>query len=574
MRASTASCLAASLLAVVPAASATGTVSLGLSKRNSQDSTEPARLYKRATSNAGTVEESIFDVLPWSDGGAYYTNITIGTPPQTLTVILDTGSSDLYVDASSSASCKDTSASNTCRGGSFDSGSSSSYKVVIPNGFNTSFGDGSTATGDFSTDNVGVGDVVINNAQFGVASNVDSTTGFAVSLMGVGYSANEAADTPYPNMPELLQQAGAINSRLYSIFLNELGDATGTILFGGIDTSKYSGELVTLDLLPVIQQDQSGNQLALVFEFIVAVTGFSSSANGKTTSYLSNGDATGQDTTDSLPVLLDTGSSAWTVPTSYYNKIVKLFGNNLDQNGNIPCSHQSDDISLTLEFGGAANITVPVRDLLVPVYNPETNQQNTSSTGEPLCTLMISPDYEGQQMQESGFLTLGDAILRSMYVVFDLDNGQVSIAQAIANVSTDASSSGSGDNIKVVKAGASGVASAVGSANSGVVTAASNTYTIAPEVSATISLSDSTVSSAVGTATGDAAIPEQGKADVNPSTGASSGSSSSTTSSGAKSTSASKGAAASVQVPAFSWNVAAVMGVWVTMVSFGAGLMI
>jgi len=41
--------------------------------------------------------------------------------------------------------------------------------------------------------------------------------------MGVGYSANEAATQPYPNMPEILQQSGAINSRLYSVFLNELG---------------------------------------------------------------------------------------------------------------------------------------------------------------------------------------------------------------------------------------------------------------------------------------------------------------------------------------------------------------
>lgn len=153
----------------------------------------------------------------------YFCLVTVGTPPQTLTVILDTGSSDLYLDASGAASCEATNAFNSCRGGSFNPGASSSYKVVDQGGFNTSFGDGSTATGDFSTDHVGIGDVVIQNVQLGVATEVDSTTGYAVSLMGLGYSANEASETPYPNMPEVLQQAGAINSRLYSVFLNELG---------------------------------------------------------------------------------------------------------------------------------------------------------------------------------------------------------------------------------------------------------------------------------------------------------------------------------------------------------------
>ena len=72
MKASTASLLAA-IVAVAPV-SAKGTVSLDLSKRSHTDVSEPARIYKRQASNAGTVEESVYDVLPWSYGGAYYTN--------------------------------------------------------------------------------------------------------------------------------------------------------------------------------------------------------------------------------------------------------------------------------------------------------------------------------------------------------------------------------------------------------------------------------------------------------------------------------------------------------------------
>ena len=168
-----------------------------------------------------------------------------------------------------------------------------------------------------------------------------------------------------------------------------------------------------------------------------------------------------------------------------------------------------------------------------------------------------------------------------MYVVFDLDNAQVSIAQAVANASTDASTSGSGSNIKVVQAGPNGVEAAVGSANGGVTTAPPNSFTIAPEASATISLSDQTISPAVGVAVGLAAIPEQGQANVNPSTGATatpasgSDSGSGSSSGGSSSTSSPhKAAATTVSIPSFSWNVLAVVSVWFGMAAIGAGLVL
>lgn len=153
--------------------------------------------------------------------------VSVGTPPQVMTVILDTGSSDLYLDARDATACEGT-GENSCRGGTFASGSSSTYTVTIANGFSTAFGDGSTATGDYATDVVQIGDVAVDNVQFGVATNVNSTTGFAVGLMGIGYSLNEAASSPYPNMPEVLVNSGAINSRLYSVFLNDLGLLTAS----------------------------------------------------------------------------------------------------------------------------------------------------------------------------------------------------------------------------------------------------------------------------------------------------------------------------------------------------------
>jgi len=499
--------------------------------------------------DGGTLETNVYDVLTWSSGGAYYANITVGTPPQPQVVILDTGSSDLYLDASSSATCQSSGAYG-CRGGTFNPKDSSTYKIADPSpAFNTSFGDGSTAVGPYGEDVVAIGDVSVDNVQFGVADTVNSTTGYAIGLMGVGYSENEATQHVYPNIPEVLRDAGVINSRLYSVYLNDEA-TTGSILFGGIDKSRYTGELVTLDLLP----DEITGE---VDQFITTVTALSATVGGTTSSLFSggtNGVAAYGNNDIALPVLLDTGSSAWSVPTEYYNKLIAPAFTYVDSNSLCPCSHADSSDSLTLTFGGEINITVPAREFIIPLYNSTTNDPIPyDSAGEMACAFMVVPAGATGE----GFQTCGDAVLRSMYVVFDLDNGQVSLAQANLNAS-------SSPNVVTVSSGPSGVANAVGTASFS--PAPSETYSIAPEaMNATVSFSLSTMHTTLGGATGTAALPE----DARPS---GSGTSSS---SGGKSSSSKGGAAPGVAVVGpFEWSrvwVAGVVGVGAVV---GAGLIL
>ncbi|CAK4034066.1 acid protease [Lecanosticta acicola] len=517
-------------------------------------------ITKRQNSNGGTVGTDVFDVLSWSFGGAYYANITVGTPSQSQTVILDTGSSDLYFDASSAQTCQlPATASNSCQGGTFNPKNSSTYNVVDQSpAFNTTFGDGSTAVGPYASDVVGIGDVLVSPVQFGVADVVNSTTGYSIGLMGIGYSSNEAVQSRsdfYPNMPEILKDAGVINSRLYSIWLNDERSTSGTILFGGIDRSKYTGTLATVDFLPPLYD---GQILNTVNQFITTVTGCNATVSGKTTALWSGGspDYHAYGSRDaSLPVLLDTGSTAWSIPTTYYTAITRLFSYIDARTGITSCANANTGDYLSLEFGGKVVIHVDVSQFVVPIVNATTRKPILYDTkGDAACAFLLQPSEES----DMGFDVLGDAILRSMYVVFDLDNGQASIAQAVQNSTKQ-------PDIVTVKAGPTGVAAAVGS---GVATAASNTWSIAAQVSS-MPYSVSTAHSTIGTATGNAAVPAGAQVIQSGSSDSSGGGSGSGSGSG----STSSGAAAGVVIPNADFTPIWITGLWIAGVALGFGVM-
>jgi hypothetical protein len=336
---------------------------------------------------------------------------------------IDTGSSDLWCNSASSSLCQQN--PDTCTSsGTYDSSSSSTYKFVNSN-FNISYVDGSGASGDYVTDTLSIGGQTLSNFQFGVGTTSTSSEG----VLGIGYTSNEIQvnrnqQQAYPNLPAAMLNAGLIQSNAYSLWLNDLEAGTGQILFGGVNTAKYSGSLQTV---PIIQEYGS------YYEFIIALTGVGIGSTSATTS-----------SSLPAPVLLDSGSSLMYLPndltTEIYNQVNAVYDSNAGA-AYVDCSLASNSSSISFSFSGAT-ISVAYSELVLSAGTNSDGQQLTFSNGVSACIFGIAP-------ADSSTPVLGDTFLRSAYVVYDLDNNEISLAQTDFNSASD--------NIQEITNGTSGV---------------------------------------------------------------------------------------------------------------------
>ena len=348
------------------------------------------RLRKR---QSGTVESKLKN-----EETLYFMDISIGTPPQALRMHIDTGSSDLWVNVADSRLC--TSRGDPCgASGTYNANSSSTYQYLNSD-FNISYVDGSGSYGDYATDDVQFAGIELKNQQFGIGYVSSSMEG----IIGIGYPANEVAVTygydPYPNIPANLVQHGHISSNAYSLWLNDLDASTGSILFGGVNSDKYVGSLETL---PIIK-----TQGYVYAEFFIAMTGVGS--NGQEGSIANN---------LAMAALLDSGTSLTYLPNDITQSIYNAVNAQYDQSQGaafVDCSYagRSDTIDFTFS---SPTIRVPMNELVIVAG---------IDNGQPVCILGISPSG-------SSSAVLGDTFLRSAYVVYDIANNQISLAQTDFN---------------------------------------------------------------------------------------------------------------------------------------------
>lgn len=191
--------------------------------------------------------------------------------------------------------------------------------------------------------------------------------------------------------------------------------STGSILFGGIDTDKYSGDLITIDVYPTQQSQQ-------VTSFTVALTSLSATSNSGSDQLTPSDYA--------VAAVLDSGTTITYLPDQLAEEVFEELGAQFYEELEavvLPCAVGQSNGTINFGFGGTGGPTIKVSigELVLPL-TLASGKPATYNDGESACQLGI---------QSAGDIPvlLGDTFLRSAYVVYDLSNNRIGLAQTDFN---------------------------------------------------------------------------------------------------------------------------------------------
>ncbi|CAI8497324.1 unnamed protein product [Hanseniaspora opuntiae] len=342
----------------------------------------------------------------------YTIEFEVGSKQQKINAVMDTSSSDFWILGNNSCelyleTLKGTKSLNKtlnitimdiCKSGTFNPIDSTTFKkIYLDNVFYAkSARDYSFAAGFWGADNINVGDVTLENATFGVASIANTTSrcglGFrnfessntnfeltknrTLNISGVEVNKNTTKAFEYDNFPYLLKAQKIIKRVAYSLFLNTETKNGSSILFGAVDKSQFSGKLTTVPIL----RNSSFNFInkTKVDNFVISILGVGYvNEKGKGTTF----------NTQTQAALIDTSYSGVTLPREIAKGIARTF-----------------------------NAT----------FNKDTNNfklKCPKSDENGHCLLDITFNKDNSTI-------LGNAFLKSLYVLFDLESYEMSFGQA------------------------------------------------------------------------------------------------------------------------------------------------
>ncbi|KAI9275502.1 aspartic peptidase domain-containing protein [Phascolomyces articulosus] len=422
------SCFLGTDAAVVPPAdNGGGVVRLPLI-RNANGQLAQIRRYEATPldKRGETTRASLYNAI----GREYLIEVGVGTPAQNFNLTLDTGSAELWIP---STDCP----ANSCPYERFDAKKSSTYEATVE-AFAIEYGVGS-AKGTYGLDTVSVGTAKVDKQKIGLAKSSDNILGVVSSgeqangILGLGFPGLNSARGVKDDEPFPFNLAKTLNDQVFSIFLNShyTYGMSGEIVFGGVDTSKFTGQL---QYVPVVNYDTSN--------YLVSPNVGADSKRQGTYLYWSvagQGIKVGSYSKSFTPqaFILDTGTTLTMVPKTYAEGILaaatgsksKYAWDELNGVYRVDCSLKDStgnvelQISTSTGSSSASPVTIstPVKEMIIPL---DTDYLDTATS----CMFGITASSTGLTAGENWII--GEASLRSMYLVHDMKGNRVGLAPA------------------------------------------------------------------------------------------------------------------------------------------------
>jgi len=366
-------------------------VSAGLRHKYGHDSGRPSR---RAQTTDISITNQDQDVT-------YFTQVSVGTPPQSFGLILDTGSSDLWFATTACTSCPPGTEE-------FKTASSSTLQTGTDR-ISLKYGSGS-ADGLIAQDTVSMGPFTIDKQVFVTVTDVTSNTieGQLAGIMGLAFQ-GIAVSTAVPFWQALIDN-NLLTSPEFSFFLTRFVDDAsakseepgGVLTLGGTNKTLYKGDIDFQNFTSPI----NGGSF-----WLQTVTGVL--VNGKSVSIPGG---------NSAVAAIDTGTSLLGAPTAAVDAIWAAVPGSVPLSGEqagffaFPCNSQ---LSVAISFGGPS-WPISLADL------------NLGTVGNGKCLGAIFDITQGSSIPPGGAnpaWIIGDTFLKNVYSVFRANPPAVGFAQ-------------------------------------------------------------------------------------------------------------------------------------------------
>jgi len=316
----------------------------------------------------------------------YFGEISVGTPPQKMRVIYDTGSPNLWVP-----NHKSFLSSHEI----YTHSKSSTYKA---NGstFAIAYGSG-PVSGFYSADTATIAGIPLQDYTFAEVNNTKGL-GLAYSIGhfdGIcGLSWNGCSIDGVPTPLQAMKAGGKLSENVFAFYLGN--NQPGELIFGGVDQKHYTGDFA---YVPVIPTSPDGSKCY----WEIALDGLTLKGASQTTA---------------KKAIVDSGTSLLAGPTSEVKKIAEMLGAKsvlpippFNKEFLIDCNATAPDMVFTI---AGQQYTLTKEDYLI-------NDGGKCLLG---LTGIDLPAPRGP------LWILGDIFMRKYYVKFDVDNTRIGIAKA------------------------------------------------------------------------------------------------------------------------------------------------